>query len=215
VVKAGLKIDDRAFRRSLGAFAANSRKAGPEILRQQAKLFVRDAAKITPPNTGKWNRKGGEAALRADIAKILRASNARDAADPAEIHARYRSEKTGRVTARLKDKIKARGLAAYAKAAAAKVGILASGWNAAAARLGAGLPAWIARHGTKRGSVTVRVGAFSVRIGITNRVPFAGDVDGLIARVESALARRSRQMDRQVENFALRQAARKAGLKAG
>jgi hypothetical protein len=212
-MKVDLKIDDRAFRRSLNAFAANSRKTGQEILRSQAKLFVQDVVKITPPNRGKANRKGGEATIRADIRKIMRASNAKDAVtDPADIHSSYRNKSTGRVRRELKNKIKVRNLAAFIKAEIEKVGILASGWNAAAARLGAKLPAWITRHGTGRGSIRILLGALSMRIVLANAVKFVGNVKGLTRRVQSALDRRSKAMDRQLENFAVKQAARKAGF---
>lgn len=209
-----LKIDDRAFRRSLNAFAANSRRSGQQILRQQAKLFVQDVVKITPPNRGKANRKGGEAAIRSDIRKIMRASNAKDASDdPGEIHARYRSKTTGRVRRALKNKIKVRNLAAYIKAQVGQVGILASGWNAAASRLGAKIPEWVTRHGASRGSIRIIFGALSMRIVLVNAVKFVGNVKGFARRVQSALDKRAQAMDRQVENFAVKQAARKAGFK--
>lgn len=213
-MKVDLKIDDRAFRRSLNAFAANSRKSGQEILRGQAKLFLQDVVKITPPNKGKANRKGGEATIRSDIRKIMRASRARDAIDdPAQVHARHRSKSTGRVRRELKNKVRVRNLAAYIKSQVALVGILASGWNAAAARLGAKLPAWVTRHGNSRGSVRISLGALTIRIVLTNAVKFVGSVKGLNRRVQSALNKRSRAMDRQVEHYAMKQAARKAGFK--
>ena len=214
-MSAQLKIDSSAFDKALKAYAANSRKSGEEVLRNQARLFVQDVVKITPPNRKfSFNRKGGEAAVRSDIRKIMRGSNARGAInDPAGVHQSYRNRSTGRVRRELKNKVKVRNLAAYIKSEIAKVGILASGWNAAAAKLGAKLPDWIKRHGTGAGAIQIKLGLLEMRIAITNAVKFAGNVKGLSRRVQAALNRRAGAMNRQLEDYAVRRAARRAGFR--
>jgi hypothetical protein len=210
-----LKFDDSAFRAALKRFEANSKRSRSEVLKDQARLFVRDVILITPPNKDfKLNRKGGEAAVSNDIRKIFRQSKARDAiSDPSDIHARFRDKRTGRVNKRnLKAKYRVANLAAYIQKELERVGILASGWNAAAAKLGAKVPDWIARHGTGRGTIKITVSLAEVRITITNAVKFASGVDGLVRRVQAALDTRAGAMNRQVDHYQQR-AAKEAGFK--
>ena len=212
-MSADLKIDDKAFVKALKAFAANSKKSNEAVIKDQARLFVKDVILITPPNKDfKANRKGGETAIKDDIRKIMRQSNARDAStDPAEIHARFRDKQTGRVNKRnLKIKYRVANLAGYIKKELEKVGVLASGWNAAASKLGAKVPEWISRHGTGRGSIKLAFGLNECRITITNAVKFAGGVKGLVSRVQRALDKRTGALTRQLDHF-----QKKSGKDAG
>lgn len=59
--------------------------------------------------------------------------------------------------------------ARYIKAMQRRVGLLASGFLAAAQRLGVKLPAWITRHGARAGAVRVKNGWGSFSIEIVNR----------------------------------------------
>lgn len=213
-MSAQLKIDDKAFREALTRFAENSRKSGEEVLRNQARLFVQDAVKITPPNQDyKLRRKLGEAAIAADIRKIMRGSNARDAIDdPAALHQKYRRRTTGRVAKERAIKFKVRNLAAYIKSVQERVGILASGWNAAAAKLGARMPDWIKRHGSSGGSIRIKLSLLETRITIANSVKFVGSVKDLARRVQHALNTRAGAMNRQLADFQKR-SARKAGFR--
>ncbi len=57
-----------------------------------------------------------------------------------------------------------------------RVGELAAGWNAGAQKLGVKLPAWVARHGSKRSSAAV-LNTFRVfRIILTNAVKYVTNV---------------------------------------
>jgi hypothetical protein len=49
-VSVDLKLDDRAFRAALKKFAENSKRTRVAVLKDQARLFVRDVILITPPN---------------------------------------------------------------------------------------------------------------------------------------------------------------------
>ena len=214
-MNADLKFDDREFRAALKRFEAGSKKTREQVLKDQARLFVKDVILITPPNKDfKANRKGGETALKADIAKIMRQSSARNArTDPAEIHAKFRDRQTGRVNKRnLKNKFKVANLAAYIKKELEKIGILASGWNAAAMKLGAKVPDWISRHGTGRGSIKLAFGLNECRITIINAVKFASGVKGLVRRVQRTLDKRAGAMNRQLDHFQ-RKSGRDAGFK--
>ena len=208
-----LKLDDRAFRTALKRFDANSKRTRGEVLKEQARLFVKDVILVTPPNKNfKENRRGGETAIRNDIKKILKQAKKGDS-DAASIHAKFRDRTTGRVNKRnLKNKYRAANLAAYIKKELEKVGILASGWNAAAAKLGAKIPDWISRHGSGRGGIKFTFSFSECRITITNAVKFASGVKDLTRRVQRTLDKRAGAMNRQVDDFQ-KKAAKGAGFK--
>ena len=213
-MSADVKFDDRAFRSALRRFEATSKKSSEQILKEQARLFLKDVILLTPPNKDlKQGRALGEAAIAADIRKIFVGSNAGNAAtDLATLHKRFRLPSNGRVGRGPAQKIKAKGLVAYIKAVQAKVGLLASGWSTAASKLGVKMPAWISRHGTGRGQIKVVTGFAESRITIVNGVKFAREVKGLVRRVQWALDKRAGAMDRQVEHYQARN-ARGAGFK--
>lgn len=219
-MSATLKFDTSKIEKSLKAFAAESRKSGEQVLRDQAKLFVRDVASVTPPNQGKFTQRKGAARVKGDIAKIMRpvglAKN-----DPAVVHKRFRN-RVGRVSSDFRGKggrdrrwaVSKPRLDAYKAKKLAQVGLLASGWAAAARKLGARLPVWIMRHGAALGQVLVRVSREGLSIRISNAVPYVGNVKGLSRQVQWALNNRARQMDKQIENLAIKRAAKKAGFTA-
>lgn len=206
-----VKIDTREFDRAMLRFAAGSRKSSSEILRSQGRLFVRDMIRITPPFSGydKGGKALGEATVRRDVARALR--NDSRGGDAASLHAAARNRR-GVVPRRTQQK-GARNVPAYLKLQLAKVGKLASGWNAAAVELGAAVPAWIARHGTKRGQFQLITQGPTLRLRITNSVRFVGDVAGLQRRVQWSLNNRAIQMDKQVDNLAVKRASRAAGFR--
>jgi hypothetical protein len=89
-----------------------------------------------------------------------------------------------------------------------KVGNLAAGWNAAAAQLGVQMPAWIKRHGSKNGRVTVRKTATSYSIRITNSVPYSDRLalQRIIDRVQKTRQGKLERRLPHVLNGALRRA---------
>lgn len=94
-----------------------------------------------------------------------------------------------------------------------RVGYLASGWNAAAERLGTKLPQWIRNKGTSNGGVVEVLTGEKLSITVTNRIKFAGTTKGLRRRIQWALNNRGRQMEKQLEDQAIKKAARKAGFR--
>lgn len=256
-----VKIDTSDFDRALRRFGAESKRTSLEILTQQAKLFVRDIVRITPPSTGKTSIVKGKNRLVSDICRIVKTLPAAKfnkpglfneesvetfahqgaapvgeiehkmlrSADAIEKWHQARRNNRGRVPKINKNAttgIRKRDLkfldqgfttpallTAYMKIQLAKIGILASGWNAAAVRLGQVLPQWITRHGTTRGECDVTASGGTLKIRITNAVRFAGDVSGMDRRVQSALNNRAKQMDKQVDDYAVKKASRAAGFK--
>ncbi len=218
-MSAAFKFDTSRFDRSLKAFAAESRKSGMEVLENQARLFVRDVASVTPPNKDARFLKGrGVSAVKRDISKVMRpvrmAKN-----DPAAIHGRFRGNR-GRVVWDLRGKKPDRRFAvskprldAHTKKTADRVGFLAAGWVAAGRKFGTRLPEWITRHGSRYGNVRVGISRAGISIRMVNSVSYAGNVAGMTRRVQWALDNRARQMTKQLEDLAVKRAAGKAGLK--
>ncbi len=104
------KLDTWRFDRSLKALAANSRKSGIEVLKGQARLFVRDVASLTPPNKDSRFLKGlGVSAVKGDITKIMRpVRQAKN--DPVALHRRFRNNR-GKVGTDLREKMPGRRFA--------------------------------------------------------------------------------------------------------
>lgn len=216
-----IKLDTRNFDRALKAFSETSRKTGQAILLDQARTFVRDVVTITPPNQDFKIQKGrGISAVRGDIAKVMKSTRKTTKVNPAEVHKKFRKER-GRIRANLNNKgrdrryrVNAAVLRDYVKKQIDKVGFLAAGWNAAAAKLGTRLPAWITKHGAKFGTVIVSLSQSGMRISISNEVPYAGNISGLQRRVQAALDRRAEKMRARMKTHALQEAAWRAGFKA-
>lgn len=72
-MKASLVIDTTRFRSALQKFASLSKKGPIEVVKQQAKLFIRDVVRVTPPAQGSLTgaKQRGEATLNADISHIF------------------------------------------------------------------------------------------------------------------------------------------------
>lgn len=214
-MEATLKLDYRAFDTAFAQFAKNSRKSGAAVLRSQARLFVRDVVSITPPNKNARLRPAvGKMMVTRDIKRAVKNSRAKGIPTAEQVHQKARNRR-GKVPASTIAQ-KGSGRAAYIKKMVERVGLLASGWNAAALKFKCSardVPKWITRHGTGRGmavEVSTRKG-FLIRI--TNAVRFAGMVMGMQRRMQWALDNRAIQMDKQLEDQAIKRAAKAAGLK--
>lgn len=271
-----IQLDSSRFEKAIRATLADSKRAVPVVMRQQAKLFVRDVVRITPPShvnerlaaatdttghvVGAAAKKWGEATIRGDLSRIVQVLPGRQLArlldrpsweadfahEGASVigpiqhkvlqstdelrkwHQSHRNKRgrVPKVNKRATTGIRARDLQFldqayvspsvykdYLKSVLARVGLLASGWCAAAARLGLALPAWITRHGSSRGFIVERIGAYSISITIANRVPFAGEVYGIERRMQSALDNRAKQLERVTARHHLN-SARRAGFRA-
>lgn len=225
-----LKFDTSKFDRAFARFLEGSKRNGEMVLRDQARLFVRDAASVTPPNVNGKFRKGlGVSAVKRDIAKIMRpvtlAKN-----DPVQVHRKFRT-KRGRIKIDLRNnattsrkrkagkKLDGRfavskpRLDDFRKKRVDRVGMLASGWVAAAKKLGTRLPEWITRHGRRFGGVRVFLSRTGISVKVWNSIPYIGGIEGMERRVQWALNNRARQINKQLADKAIRDAARKAGLK--
>ncbi len=68
-----------------------------------------------------------------------------------------------------------------------RVGELAAGWNAGAQKLGVKLPAWVARHGTKRSAAAVINTFTRFRIILTSVVKYVTNVGSYDRHIQSAI----------------------------
>ncbi len=205
-------FDYSRIEEALDAFARNSRRGSAAVLRQQGKLLVRDAVRNTPPNRqSSYNRAAGVRTIRNDVRKVFRQSRNAPPVNPRD-YERLRNRR-GRIGRSLGgSRIRASNVTAFAQQRAEDVGILAGGFNSAAEKLGLSLPAWITRHGTRRGSVRIQLDRDVQSISIRNGVKFGGDVHGLQRRLQWALDNRARQMWKQIDAYEAKKAARAAGI---
>jgi len=229
-----MSIDTTKFDAALKLFRAESKRAAGVVLREQAKGTLGKIIDWTPPGgknaTGQAAKKRGEAKVESDILKlmqpvarlsapanILRAAGMfveeASTESPAAIHRTNRSP-TGRVNRKLNPriKIKASDLKRYIASKKKMVGFLASGWKAAATKFGSSIPAWISRHSAP-GVGRIKSDAVSIEVTATNQVVGAPRLD-MERRVQSALDSQAAAMIRRVENFAVREAAKRAGFRA-
>ncbi len=229
-----LELDKTKFDAALKEFRRNGKRAAEVVLREQARGVLRKIIDWTPPGgknaTGQGAKKRGEAKVERDILKLMQpyvppkapvnilraagmfveeASNA----SPAAIHKANRSP-TGRVNRKLNPriKIKASDLKRYIASKKKMVGFLASGWKAAATKLGVPVPAWVSRHSAP-GEGKIKSNAVAIEVVATNKVKGSPALD-IERRVQSAIDSQAAAMVRRLESFAVREAARKAGFRA-
>jgi hypothetical protein len=229
------------------------------LVKQEARLFVRDVVKFTPPASagtfGMQAKKQGEAAVARDIARIYgtaskayvdmalrdkraaqafwKAIQANDLVKAREIMqkiggARYsgtrsiapfdggvmheRFRRRGKVE---RDRVMmlvtdTKQLQAYVKKMQGQVGLLASGWVRAARKLGQSLPAWVTRHGDRRGACVVIESGEKVAIIISNKVRY-GIAQDMQRRADYVLGYRRRALAARMP-YVIRAALRKARL---
>ena len=219
-MKPDLRFNLGEIKRALKQLQPHVKKSRSELTEQAARGFVKEVVEISPPGgggrRGNTAKKTGEAAIKSDLARVMTGVRARQNAalqDPREIHRRFRDLRTGRINPRnLRQPygVDASALRALQRELMARVGKLAGGWNAGAGKLGVKLPAWVARHGRGRGTLSV-VNTFRLfRITIINAVKYVTSVSDYERRINSAISIQAGKMRRQAE-FLLARALRRAG----
>jgi hypothetical protein len=220
-MKADVKFDLREIRRAIKKLEPHVKKSRRELTEQAAKGFVKGVVAITPPagkgKQGTAAKKAGETAIINDLARVMIAARARQVTlqDPRAIHQRLRDLRTGRINPRNLKKpypVDASALRSLRNELLALVGELAAGWNAGAAKLGAKLPVWITRHGSRRSAISITNTARLFRIMLINAVKYVTSVDDYDRRIQSAITIQANKMRRQAE-FLLARALKRAGWK--
>ena len=220
------QFDMSGLRRAIKALQPQVQKTKSELVEQAAKGFVKNVVAITPPASkgvsGSKAKQQGEQAIKSDLARIMVAAarkkdrDTREAvASPEELHRRFRDKRTGRVNpGGLKSpyRVSKSELLALQRRLLKEVGWLSAGWNEGALKLGVKLPAWVSRHGSGRGSVSIIKSGATFRITIANEVGFVGNVKGFSRRVQSAIDLQANAMRRQAEHL-LKKGIKRTGWK--
>jgi len=216
-----MKFDMRQIQQAIKNLEPVVKKSRKELVEQAAKGFVKTVATVTPPAskgaTGSKAKQQGEAAISNDLAKVMRAVRAKRSQQlqsAQEIYKRFRDTRTGRINPRNLQKpypVSSTEFNALKKTLLGRVGWLASGWNAAAQKLGVRLPAWISRHGTGAGIIIVTSDGRRFRIEISNVVKYVGSVKDLDRRIQKAVTYQANAMQRQAD-FLLQKSVKKAGF---
>jgi hypothetical protein len=223
ILKTDVKPLMDAIERYCGRYSQTNRE---KFVMQTARGILRTVVSVTPPGSlkkiegaeykhvseGVEAKKDGENAIIADIFKVMKFAgsgkrNGPNHADPTEIMKQCRDKSTGRVKVSLisggedrRWRIERGQLNAFIAAQKKKVGFLASGWKATAAKLGAKLPKWIDRNNAP-GSVSIVAGAGGIKITSENNTPFAGSIRGLSWRIGYAVNRQKGAIERQIKSF--------------
>lgn len=100
----------------------------------------------------------------------------------------------------------------FTKVLQKNVGILASGWNAAAIKLKVSVPAWVKRHGDGGGSIEIVEARGSFRLVLSNEVQFVGNVKDYERRIQKAIDYQARKLDRQIDHL-VKKAIRAGGFR--
>lgn len=229
----GMTLDTTSFGQAIRRLSAINNKTQAENLLRYAKTTLSNPGQgsgllqITPPasagSTGTAAKRAGESAIAKDLAAIftpVRLKYKRPEIYPnvSEIHRRLFLTKVAGRTLRSD---KGRGsyyvdgakLKALALALKKNVGKLASGWAAAANRLGVAVPAWIARHGGGRGQIRVALTAPRYEVEMTCICPPNAPSAELERRVPYAIKYATARAEREIA-FLLARDAGKAGFKA-
>lgn len=198
----------------------------PEATRQAARGFVRRVVAVTPPAseevTGLAARRQGERKIDRELQRVfvpVTLKGKRPEQFP-DVYGVYQDQVLPR---KGKRGLNGRPLSrrfhvdqakfdALRTSLVAEVGFLAGGWNAAAETLGVPVPAWIARHGSSKGSCEVQIEENRIRILISNNVGYARDVDGFERRARAALDYQADAFEREIE-FLLERNVSAAGLR--
>ena len=211
---ADFTIDDRRFQQALRRALEYSKRGPDAILREQARGFVRLITQITPPGSeqvkGMAAKQAGERSIGSDLTRVgypvtkakLGPNGITSIEALAARHKNSRSRASGRVLKSTRPvPVASAVFRQYLKAQQARVGLLASGWNAAAAKLGVALPAWVRRHGNARGQIRITSGLGNHSITLTNSVRFARVVRDLERRVQWTLDTRADILERRTLDY--------------
>ena len=211
-----MKLVASNLKRSLNQFANVAKRERVDVVKMVAKGFVRDMVAVTPPGsrgvTGTAAKKQGEAAIDRDLSRIMVVAAKPDSS--VDLTALHKQQFTrGKIHAlKPRAKVDAAKFRALQKTLKARVGFLASGWNAMADRLGVNPPAWVKRHGTKAGVVKVIETKTRFRIEGVNETSYVGNVKDYLRRIEKVTDYQASKLDRQCKAI-LKKCARISGFK--
>lgn len=227
--RSGFEVEIREFQATVRRFSLLTGRTQQQILRTSAKMVLSNPRQgsgllqITPPGsqgvTGLAAKRQGERAIDRDLAAIFvpvpyKGLGPRPPA-PGPIQRRHLATKRpGKKIRRDRPQpyfVDEREFRALAQELKRRVGFLASGWVASARALGAAVPAWIARHGTSRGTIRMQFRAPRYGIEMICFAPANSPWQELERRLPYALSYATNNLKRQI-GFFLDRDARSVGL---
>lgn len=206
------------FNESLISILEHSRQDPEAIMRKQAKLFMEQLLKVTPPSygnstTGPQAKKRGEDTVEGNIRKVLDgvpvASDRKNLQNVTmkDIQKHHEANRVaGRVRGRNKGKgrmrVPTRMLGQYIKSRKQAVGMLAAGWRKSADEFNVktGYYKWIKRH-SPASAVSVKVNKRGIHIKMSNKTRYAGGVGVMEKRLNWALGRQAQNNEEIIKNF--------------
>ncbi len=227
----GFKVDVNEFARAATRLSELNDRTQSENLERYARTTLSNRKgtgllEITPPAgngvSGVAARQQGEGAIDRDVAAVfipvrLKGKRKERWPEVEAIHAeRFASKHGGKPMTRGRAQayyVDAQKLRDVRRLLYGRVGALASGLVAACNRLGVLVPSWIARHGSRRGSVRVQLAGPKKVIEIVNDVPGDSPVGEVERRTQQAVDYATSRMQREIEHLLARDAQR-AGFRA-
>lgn len=189
--KAAINVDlGRAF--VVAAKGAASTVVGGKLAAKAGRQVARQLARVT---TSARARTLGRAAVAKAQKEILSAADN----DPLSWYERQR--RNGRFAGRVKMEIDTTALENIRRSLHARVGYLASGWNAAAQRFKVPTPSWVSGKGG-RGSVAVTRASSRLDIRAANQVVYSNDIAGMQRRINAAGEIVAKRMERKAARAA-------------
>ena len=195
------------FNKSLVSILSYARRPSQVVMEGQAKGIVGKTIGVTPPSGKKKGvaaRKAGEKTTAGNILKVLQgvpvAGNRTALAgvnesDVAHFHESFRigGQVKGRNLGKKKKKAPQAMLKRYIRRRQKAVGMLAAGWNVAAAKFKVSpreWPSFVKRHNPP-GQASIKVTSTRITIRFENKVRFAGAVGVMTGRLRWALGKQT------------------------
>lgn len=215
------------FNASLVAILSYARRPSQVVMEGQAKGIVGKVIGVTPPSGKKKGiaaRKAGEKTTAGNILKVLKgvpvASNRKalggmNENEVARQHEKYRiaGQIKGRHLGKKKKKAPAQMLNRYIRRRQKAVGMLAAGWNAAAAKFKVSprdWPSFVRKHNPP-GQASIKVTSTRITIRFENKVRFAGGVSAMPRRLKWALGKQTAANNKIMAAY--KGAAKRAGFR--
>lgn len=189
--KAAIDIDlGRAF--VVAGKGLVSSVVGSKLSARAARKIARGFARVT---TGARARTLARATVARGRKEIISAADQ----DPQSWYEKNR--KNGRFVGRIKMEIDETQLETFRKSLHAKVGYLASGWNAAAERFRVPTPSWVSGKGG-RGTVAINRTASKLDVRASNQVAYGNQIKDMQRRIATAGEIVAKRMERRAPQIA-------------
>jgi len=197
-IKFTVRVNDTLLQRKIIQMSRATGRTVKDETRRTMKGIISDVIDFTPPSSQKTHglaaRAAGEVSIVRDMKKLfipvtLKHKRPEQWPDPHALHHEAMVQAGGNPvrTPTVKFHVDKAKITSLKNLLRPNVGRMASGWVAGAQALGAPVPAWIARHGTGRGSnLLVTESDTKIVMQVINHFP--GTADKLAAQTQRLVA---------------------------